>query len=120
MHWEAAAIGDPGPGEVRIRHVAVGLNYADTYFRTGLIRCRSQQVGVEASGIIEAVGVGVFHVAPGDRVAYTGSPLGAYSTERIMPAAPLVKLPEAISCETAAGMMMRGLTASITSPHLSA
>lgn len=113
MHWEAVAIGDPGPGEVRIRHVAVGLNYADTYFRTGLYPVPLPNgMGVEASGIIEAVGLGVFHVAPGDRVAYTGSPLGAYSTERIMPAAPLVKLPEAISCETAAGMMMRGLTAS--------
>jgi NADPH:quinone reductase-like Zn-dependent oxidoreductase len=111
MRWEDVTVGAPGPGEARIRHVAVGLNYADTYFRTGLYPVPLPNgMGVEASGIIVAVGEGVTHVAPGDRVAYTGSPLGAYSTERVMPAAPLVKLPEAISCATAAAMMMRGLT----------
>lgn len=111
MRWEEVAVGDPGPSEVRIRHIAVGLNYADTYFRSGLYPAPLPNgLGVEAAGIVEAVGAGVTHVAPGDRVAYTGSPLGAYSTERVMPAAPLVKLPESISCETAAAMMMRGLT----------
>ena len=113
MRWEEIEVGEPGAGEVRIRHVAVGLNYADVYFRTGLYPVALPNgIGMEASGVVEAVGEGVSHVAAGDRVAYTGSPLGAYSTERIMPAAPLVKLPEAISCETAAAMMMRGLTSS--------
>ena len=113
MRWEKAAVGGPGPGEVRIRHVAVGLNYADTYFRTGLYPVSLPNgIGMEASGVVEAVGESVTHVAVGDRVAYTGSPLGAYSTERVMPATPLVKLPDAISFETASAMMMRGLTAS--------
>ena len=113
MRWEEVTVGEPGAGEVRIRHVAVGLNYADIYFRTGLYPVPLPNgIGMEAAGIVEAVGEGVSHISAGDRVAYTGSPLGAYSTERIMPAAPLVKLPEAISCETAAAMMMRGLTSS--------
>ena len=113
MRWEEIAVGDPGAGEVLIRHLAVGLNYADTYFRSGLYPVPSPNgMGVEGAGIVKGVGEGVSHVAPGDFVAYTGSPLGAYSTERVMPAAPLVKLPEGISCETAAAMMMRGLTAS--------
>jgi NADPH:quinone reductase len=113
MRWEKTEVGNPGPGEARITQIAVGLNYADTYFRTGLYPVPLPNgMGVEAAGIVEAVGPGVTHVAPGDRVAYTGSPLGAYSTERVMPAAPLVKLPAGISCETAAAMMMRGLTSS--------
>ena len=95
LRWEDAHVGEPGSGEARVRHVAVGLNFADTYFRTGLYPSeRPSGIGVEASGVVEAVGPGVTHVAPGDRVAYTGSPLGAYSTERVMPAAFLVKLPE--------------------------
>jgi NADPH:quinone reductase-like Zn-dependent oxidoreductase len=94
-----------------VRHVAVGLNFADTYFRTGLYPAPLPAgMGVEASGLVEAVGSGVTRVAPGDRVAYTGSPLGAYATARVMPAAHLVKLPDGIPSETAAGMMMRGLT----------
>ena len=113
MRGEQVTVGDPGPGEVRIRHVSVGLNYADIYFRTGLYPAPLPiGIGMEAAGVVEAVGEGVSHVAEGDRVAYTGSPLGAYSTERVMPAAPLVKLPDGISCETASAMMMRGLTAS--------
>ncbi|MBL1112470.1 quinone oxidoreductase [Streptomyces sp. 110] len=113
LKYEEVAVGDPGPGEVRIRHEAVGLNFADTYFRTGLYPAPLPAgMGVEAAGVVKAVGVGVTHVAVGDRVTYTGSPLGAYSTERVMPAAPLIKLPDAISCETAAAMSMRGLTAS--------
>jgi NADPH:quinone reductase len=108
---EDADVGDPGPGEARVRHVAVGLNFADTYFRTGLYPVQPPcGIGVEASGIVEAVGPGVTGFAPGDRVAYTGSPLGAYSTERVMPVASLVKLPESIGFETAAAMMMRGFT----------
>jgi NADPH:quinone reductase-like Zn-dependent oxidoreductase len=113
MRLEDVEVGDPGPGEVRIRHVAVGLNFADTYFRSGLYPAPLPAgLGVEASGVIEAVGEGVASVEVGDRVAYTGSPLGAYSTARVMPAGSLVKLPDSIAFETAAGMMMRGLTSS--------
>ncbi|WP_331719933.1 quinone oxidoreductase [Streptomyces sp. NBC_00147] len=112
LRWEDVTVGDPGPGEVRIRHVAVGLNFADIYFRTGLYPAALPAgLGVEASGVIQAVGEGVTHVAEGDRVTYTGSPLGAYSTERIMPADSLIKLPAEIGHETAAAMTMRGLTA---------
>ena len=94
-----------------VRHVAVGINFADTYFRTGYYPAQLPSgIGMEASGVVEAVGEGVTHVAAGDRVAYTGSPLGAYSTERVMPATSLMKLPENIGFETAAAMMMRGLT----------
>ncbi|HET9045479.1 MAG TPA: quinone oxidoreductase [Casimicrobiaceae bacterium] len=113
LRWEEIAVGNPGPGMARVRHVAVGLNFADTYFRSGFYPVPLPNgIGVEAAGIIEAVGEGVTHVAPGDRVSYTGfvNTLGAYSTERIIPAAPLIKLPDAISCETAAAMTMRGLT----------
>ena len=111
LRWEEMPVGEPGPGEVRLRHVAVGLNFADTYFRTGMYPAKLPSgIGMEGSGVVEAVGSGVTHVKVGDRVAYTGSPLGAYSTGRVMPAGPLVKLPEEIAFETAAAMMMRGLT----------
>jgi NADPH:quinone reductase-like Zn-dependent oxidoreductase len=111
LRLEAVDVGDPGAGEVRVRHIAVGLNFADTYFRTGLYPAPLPNgIGVEASGVVEAVGDGVTHLTAGDRVAYTGSPLGAYSTARVMPAGSLVKLPETIAFETAAAMMMRGLT----------
>jgi NADPH:quinone reductase len=112
---EDVEVGNPGPGQARIRHVAVGLNFADTYFRTGFYKIPLPNgMGVEAAGIVEAVGEGVTNVKPGDRVTYTGfvNTLGAYSTERLIPAAPLIKLPEGISCETAAAMTMRGLTSS--------
>lgn len=112
LTWEEVSVGEPGPGQVRIRHEAVGLNFADTYFRTGLYPVRLPDgLGVEAAGVVEAVGEGVTHVAAGDRVTYTGSPLGAYSTERVMDASHLIPLPPDISCETAAAMTMRGLTA---------
>jgi NADPH2:quinone reductase len=111
LRWESIEVGDPGPGEVRIRHVAVGLNFADTYFRSGLYPSSLPAgMGVEAAGVIEAVGPGVTGFAEGDRVTYTGSPLGAYATERVMATAPLIKLPDAIGFETAAAMTMRGLT----------
>lgn len=111
LRHEDAVVGEPGPGEVRVRHAAVGLNFADTYFRTGLYPSqRPSGIGVEAAGVVEAVGPGVTNVTSGDRVAYTGSPLGAYATARVMPAVHLVKLPEAIAFETAAAMMMRGFT----------
>lgn len=111
LRWEELEVGDPGPGEVRIRHHAVGLNFADTYFRTGYYPAPLPNgMGVEAAGVVEAVGPGVTDFAVGDRVTYTGSPLGAYSTERVMATVPLIRLPDAISFETAAAMTMRGLT----------
>ncbi|KWH25989.1 quinone oxidoreductase [Burkholderia cepacia] len=113
LRWEAVDVGDPGAGQVRLRHEAVGLNFADTYFRSGLYPVPLPAgIGVEAAGVVDAVGPGVTNVAVGDRVTYTGflNTLGAYSTERLIPAAPLVRLPAGISCETAAVMTMRGLT----------
>jgi NADPH2:quinone reductase len=113
LQMEEVGVGAPGPGQARIRHVAVGLNFADTYFRSGFYPVPLPAgMGVEAAGVIEAVGDGVTHVAVGDKVTYTGfiNTLGAYSTERLIPAAPLIKLPDGISCETAAAMTMRGLT----------
>jgi NADPH2:quinone reductase len=111
LRWEEIPVGEPGPGEARVRHVAVGLNFADTYFRTGMYPAKLPSgIGMEGSGVVEAVGSGVTNVRAGDRVAYTGSPLGAYSVGRVMPAGSLVKLPEEIAFETAAAMMMRGLT----------
>lgn len=112
LRWEAVDVGSPGPGEVRVRHEAVGLNFADTYFRTGLYPAKLPAgMGVEAAGVIDAVGPDVRGFTEGDRVTYTGSPLGAYSTERVMPAESLIKLPDGIAFETAAAMTMRGLTA---------
>ena len=111
LSWEALEVGEPGPGEVRLRHGAVGLNFADTYFRSGLYPAQLPAgMGVEGAGVVDAVGPGVEHVAVGDRVTYTGSPLGAYSTERVMPAAPLIKLPDEIPFDVAAATTMRGLT----------
>lgn len=112
LRIEDVAVGDPGPGEVRVRHAAVGLNLADTYFRTGYYPVPLPTgIGVEAAGTVEAVGEGVTGFAAGDRVTYTGSPLGAYSTERVMPAGSLFHLPDAIPFETAAASTMRGLSA---------
>ncbi len=113
LRLEDVTVGEPGPGEVRLRHVAVGLNFADTYFRNGTYPIPLPAgMGVEAAGVVEAVGDGVSNVAVGDKVTYTGflNTLGAYSTARIISAAPLIKLPEGIDCETAAAMTMRGLT----------
>src|SRR5574343_1823664 len=113
LNYHAVEVGQPGPGQVRLRHVAVGLNYADTYFRNGTYPIPLPNgMGVEAAGIVEAIGQDVSNVAVGDRVSYTGfiNTLGAYSTERLVPAAPLIKLPEGIDCETSAAMTMRGLT----------
>jgi NADPH2:quinone reductase len=107
-------VGEPGPGQARLRHAAVGINFADTYFRTGVYPVPLPSgLGVEAAGVVDAVGEGVTSVQPGDRVTYTGfaNTLGAYSTERLIPATALIKLPPGIECETAAAMTMRGLTA---------
>ena len=113
LRFENVEVGDPGAGQVRLRQVAVGLNYADTYFRNGTYPIPMPNgIGVEAAGIVDAVGQGVTNVKAGDRVSYTGftNTLGAYSTERLVDAAPLIKLPDGIALETAAAMTMRGLT----------
>jgi len=104
-------VGEPGPGEVRVRNHAIGLNYIDVYFRNGLYpQPLPGGIGQEAAGVVEAVGPDVTHVKPGDRVAYAGRPGGAYSDVRVMPAALLVRLPDDISFETGAAMMLQGLT----------
>ncbi len=113
LRYEEVSVGEPRPGQVRLRHAAVGLNYADTYFRNGTYPIPMPNgLGVEAAGVVEALGEGVTNVAVGDRVTYTGfiNTLGAYATQRLIPAAPLIKLPDSIAFETAAAMTMRGLT----------
>ena len=105
-------VGDPGSGELRIRHKAVGLNFIDTYQRSGLYPFPMPlQLGMEAAGIVEAVGEGVTHLKAGDRAAYASQPPGAYSELRVMPSRHVCKLPDAISFETGAAMMLKGLTA---------
>jgi NADPH:quinone reductase-like Zn-dependent oxidoreductase len=102
----------PGPGQATVRNHAVGLNYIDVYFRTGLYpQPLPGGLGMEGAGVVEAVGEGVTEVAPGDRVAYAGTPNGAYAQARVMPAAKLVKLPDGIGFEQAAAMMLQGMTA---------
>jgi NADPH2:quinone reductase len=104
--------GDPGPGEIRIRHKAVGLNFIDVYQRTGLYQLpMPAALGMEASGIVEAVGAGVTHLKPGDRAAYASQPPGSYCEVRVMPAKHVCKLPDAIDFDTGAAMMLKGLTA---------
>jgi NADPH2:quinone reductase len=104
-------VGDPGPGEIRIRHHAVGLNFIDVYQRTGLYQNPLPlQLGMEAAGIVEAVGAGVTHLQAGDRAAYASNPPGSYAQARVMPAKCVVKLPQAIAFDTAAAMMLKGLT----------
>ena len=105
-------VGDPGPGEIRIRHHACGLNYIDVYQRTGLYAYPLPlTLGMEGAGIVEAVGEGVSHLRVGDRAAYASSPPGSYSEVRVMPAKTVVRLPDDIAFDTAAGMMLKGLTA---------
>ncbi len=104
-------VGDPGPGEIRIRHKAVGLNYIDVYQRAGMYPLPLPlQLGMEASGVVEAVGEGVTHLKAGDRAAYASQPPGSYCELRVMPAKTVCKLPDAISFETGAAMMLKGLT----------
>ncbi len=111
LEYVDVEVGEPGPGEARVRQHAIGLNFIDVYFRTGLYPMPLPSgLGQEGAGVVEAVGEGVTHVRPGDRVAYAGRPNGAYSELRVMPADILVKLPDAIDFETAAAMMLQGLT----------
>lgn len=106
------AVGDPGPGQVRIAHRAVGLNFIDVYHRTGLYPLPLPAgIGMEAAGVVQAVGTGVAHLAVGDRVAYAAAPPGSYCQERVMPAMHVCKLPDAIGFESGAAMMLKGLTA---------
>ena len=105
-------LGDPGPGQIRIRHHACGLNFIDVYQRTGLYpNALPMTLGMEGAGVVEAVGEGVAHLQPGDRAAYASQPPGAYSQARVMPATTVVKLPDAIDFDTGAAMMLKGLTA---------
>ena len=105
-------VGEPGPGEIRIRHQACGLNFIDVYQRTGLYaNPLPLTLGMEGAGIVEAVGEGVTHLKVGDRAAYASNPPGSYSEARVMPAKTVVKLPDNIAFDTAAGMMLKGLTA---------
>ena len=105
-------VGEPGPGEIRIRHHAVGLNFIDIYQRSGLYGLPVPlQLGMEAAGVVEAVGEGVAHLKAGDRAAYASQPPGAYCEVRVMPAKCVCRLPDAISFETGAAMMLKGLTA---------
>lgn len=104
-------VGEPGPGEIRIRHEAVGLNFIDVYQRSGLYPLEMPHaLGMEAAGVIEAVGDGVTHLKPGDRAAYAAMPPGAYCEARVMPAAQVCPVPDGISMETAAAMMLKGMT----------
>jgi NADPH2:quinone reductase len=112
LKFVEVSVGEPGPGEARVRHHAIGLNYIDIYQRTGVYPNQLPFIlGMEGSGIVEAVGKGVTHVKPGDRVAYAGNPVGAYTEARVMPALPLIKIPKQISFETGACMMLKGMTA---------
>ncbi|HLW11353.1 MAG TPA: quinone oxidoreductase [Casimicrobiaceae bacterium] len=111
LAWEPVDVGAPGKGEVRVRHTAIGVNFIDTYQRSGHYPLTLPSgLGTEAAGVVEAVGPGVDGLRPGDRVASCTAPLGAYSTERVVPADRLVKLPDGIDDRTAAAMMLKGLT----------
>ena len=113
LKLEDVEVGEPGPGQAKIRHEAIGLNYIDTYFRSGLYPAPSGLpfvLGSEGAGVVLSVGPDVDGLSEGDRVAYTG-PLGAYSAERLVPADRLIKLPDSIGFKTAAAMMLKGLTA---------
>ena len=111
MCWEDVSVGDPAPGEARVRHEAVGLNFIDTYYRNGLYPMPMPAgLGMEGAGVVESIGAGVTNLHPGDRVAYAGGPLGAYSQVRCLPADRLLKMPDDISFHTGAAMMLQGLT----------
>src|SRR5450631_717513 len=111
LQWESVTVGDPGSGEARVRHAAIGLNYIDTYHRSGLYKLPLPSgIGLEAAGVVEAVGPGVTDIKAGDRVAYCGGPPGSYSEARVMPADKLVRIPDGVSERSAATLMLKGLT----------
>src|SRR5580658_2096465 len=110
--WEEVQVGKPGPGEARIRHTALGLNFVDIYYRSGVYPLPLPSgLGGEGAGVVEEVGPGVTDLKPGDRIAYAGGPLGAYCEERVFPADRLVPVPDGISDQEAAAMMLKGMTA---------
>jgi NADPH:quinone reductase len=112
LQWEEVEVGKPGLGEARVRHTAVGLNFADVYVRRGVYPAPLPSgLGFEAAGVVEDVGPSVSDIKSGDRVAYGNSPLGAYSEVRVMPADRLVVLPQGISDQEAAAIMLKGMTA---------
>lgn len=112
LHWEEISVPQPGPGEVLLRHRAVGLNYIDVYHRSGAYPLALPNTpGLEGAGVVEALGEGVTSLMVGDRVAYAGGPIGAYAERRTIPADRVVKLPDDISLETGAAMMLQGMTA---------
>ncbi|MBV8121982.1 MAG: quinone oxidoreductase [Alphaproteobacteria bacterium] len=112
LSWQQVEVGKPGPGHVRLRHTAVGLNYIDTYHRSGLYPLSMPSgLGSEAAGVVEEVGQDVGGLEPGDRVAYAGGPIGAYAESRLVPADRLVPVPAGISDQQAAAMMLKGMTA---------
>ncbi|HWX82895.1 MAG TPA: alcohol dehydrogenase catalytic domain-containing protein, partial [Xanthobacteraceae bacterium] len=111
LAWEEVEVGKPGPGQARIRHTAVGLNFVDIYNRSGLYPVQLPSgLGGEAAGVVEEVGPGVADLKAGDRVAYGAAPMGAYAEARLIPADRLLKLPNSIDDKTAAAMMLKGLT----------
>ena len=112
LQWEEVEVGEPGEGQARVRHMAIGVNFIDTYHRSGLypLPALPSGIGSEGAGVVEAVGRGVTHVKAGDRVAYAMGPPGSYAEVRVMPADRLVKLPDGISDQTAAAMMLKGMT----------
>ena len=111
LRWEEVEVGEPTAGQVRLRQTAIGLNYIDTYHRSGLYKIPLPSIlGLEGAAVVEALGPGVTEVAAGDRVAYVSAPLGAYAQYRLYPADRLVKLPKGISDEQAAAAMLQGMT----------
>jgi NADPH2:quinone reductase len=111
LRWEDVEVGEPGEGQARLRHTAVGVNFLDTYHRSGLYPLPLPTgLGGEAAGVVEAVGPGVTVVKPGDRVAYAGGPPGSYSQSRLLPAQILVPIPDGVTDETAAAVMLKGMT----------
>lgn len=113
LRWEEVPLPEPGPGEVRLHHTAIGLNYIDVYFRIGYYKAPElpATLGLEGAGVVTALGSGVTSLSLGDRVAYASGPLGAYATDRVINADRLVRLPDGIDDRTAAAMMLQGMTA---------
>jgi NADPH2:quinone reductase len=112
LKWQEVEVGDPGAGEILVRHTAVGLNYIDTYHRSGMYPVEPPfTVGLEGAGVVEALGSGVTTISVGDRIAYAAPPMGAYAETRLMPAEKVVTVPEGVDDETAAAMMLKGMTA---------
>jgi NADPH:quinone reductase len=112
LRWEEVVVAAPGPGEVLVRHTAIGVNFIDTYHRSGLYPlAMPATLGMEGAGVVEAIGPGVVEVSAGERVAYAGGPVGAYAERRLIPAHRLVPLPAAVSDDQAAAIMLKGMTA---------